>query len=237
MHSKVVKRVVWGVATLGVCFGVASSIEAQVVTCRLDPLPSGSFAGECTADSWAWGLVMERPVGATDVVWLGTLSDGDLTRPVEISTYQYSTGPRLMLRSFAWHLITDLTLSEHGLTLSWDESAEAPPSAKDLSILRAAAELLTSNDAWDRSDDRNCENDTSLISLYCALANVTRAEMGAYQHRQPAMQAVRRVISSEWPDRVVNHRLMDFNNDPRTTLADVARLFALAEESLRRTVR
>jgi hypothetical protein len=30
---------------------------------------------------------------------------------------------------------------------------------------------------------------------------------------------------------------MNFNNDPRTTLSDVARLFDLAEESLRRTIR
>jgi hypothetical protein len=29
---------------------------------------------------------------------------------------------------------------------------------------------------------------------------------------------------------------MNFNNDPRTTLADVHRLFELAEESLRRTI-
>jgi len=61
--------------------------------------------------------------------------------------------------------------------------------------------------------------------------------MGRYLHRQPAMQAVRIVIASEWPERVVAHRLMSFNNDPRTTLADVQRFFDLAAQSLRSSIR
>ena len=116
-------------------------------------------------------------------------------------------------------------------------AVEAPPSEVDLQILQLARNLLSSEEVWDRDDDRNCENDASLISVYCALARATSEAMGAYQHRQPAMQAVRRVIAAEWHDRIVDHRLMNFNNDPRTTLADVKRLFELAEESLRRSVR
>jgi hypothetical protein len=156
---------------------------------------------------------------------------------IEIATYQYSAGPQLIVRTGAWHLLNEFAVSGDGLVLAWDEGVEARPSQIDLEILRAARTLLGSEDAWDRADDRNCENDEALISVYCALARATAEAMGRYQHRQPAMQAVRRVIRSEWPERVVDHRLMNFNNDMRTTLSDVERLFDLSEESLRRTVR
>jgi len=156
---------------------------------------------------------------------------------IEIATYQYAAGPKLIVRTGAWHVLDAFSVSAEGLALAWNEGAEAPPAQTDLDIFLAAREFLSDETKWDREDDRDCENDESLISLYCALARATATEMGRYQHRQPAMQAVRRVIGAEWPERIVDHRLMNFNNDPRTTLADVHRLFDLAEESLRRTIR
>jgi len=144
---------------------------------------------------------------------------------------------QLIVRTGAWHALTKLVVSDAGLTLAWDDGAEAAPSQTDLEILAAARALLSSEGVWDREDDRNCENDDSLSSVYCALARSATAAMGRYQHRQPAIQAVRRVIGEAWPERIVDHRLMNFNNDPRTTLADVVQLFDLAEELLRQTVR
>jgi hypothetical protein len=157
--------------------------------------------------------------------------------PIEIASYQYSAGPQLIVRTRAWHTISEFTFSRAGLVLSWDEAVEAPPSQADLEIFEAARALLLSEAAWDRDDDRNCENDEGVISVYCALARATASVMGRYQHRQPAMQAVRRVIASEWPERVVDHRLMNFNNDARTSLTDVHRLFDLAAQSLRGSIR
>jgi hypothetical protein len=141
------------------------------------------------------------------------------------------------VKTGAWHLLEEFRPSGAGLVLAWDEGYEAPPSQTDLDILDAARAVLSGEEVWDRADDRNCENDQSLVSLYCALARATAEHMGRYQHRQPAMQAVRRVIRAEWPERVVDHRLMNFNNDPRTTLSEVAHLIDLAEESLRSTIR
>jgi len=170
-------------------------------------------------------------------MWDGTLEIGSGPRAIEISTYQYSSGPALIIRTGAWHPLGELVFSDEGLALTWDEGVESPPSQTDLDIFLAARNLLRDEDLWDREDDRDCANDGSLISLYCALARATAAEMGRYQHRQPAMQAVRRVIAAEWSERIVDHRLMNFNNDPRTTIADVHRLFDLAEESLRSSIR
>ena len=218
-------------------WGMPGHAADQLVTCQLMANGSGSFVGDCRFGTVTRGIELSRPVAAIDALWAGTVSDVADTRPIEVSTCQYSSGPQLIVRTRAWHVLTELSVSDDGLSLAWDEGVEAPPSQTDLDILHAARGLLGSEEVWDREDDRNCENDESLISVYCALARATDAAMGRYQHRQPAMQAVRRAIRAEWPERVVDHRLMNFNNDPRTTLADVARLFDLSEESLRRTVR
>jgi hypothetical protein len=212
---------------------------AQSVRCHLTAGNSGVFVGDCRVGAESAHIELSRPSEATDAVWSGnrTMRGATASTAIEIATYQYSAGPKLIVRTGAWYLLNELVVSGTGLVLAWDEGVEAPPSQADLVILSAARTLLVSEDVWDRADDRNCENDESLISVYCALAGATAAAMGRYQHRQPAMQAVRRVIRSEWPERVVDHRLMNFNNDVRTTLSDVERLFDLAEKSLRRTIR
>jgi len=214
-------------------WGVPDSLWAQSVRCQLAASASKVFAGECQFENTTFGIELFRPDGATDALWTGTVGP----QPIEISTYQYSAGPQLIVRTGAWYTLSEFAVSRDGLRLAWDQRLEAPPSQTDLGIFEAARALLGSEAVWDREDDRNCENDEELISLYCALAQATATAMGRYQHRQPAMQAVRRVIASEWPERVVGHRLMNFNNDRRTTLADVQRLFDLAAESVRRSIR
>ena len=224
-------------AFVGLVAAGAMSLDAsaQMTRCSLSAEEGGAFAGECQVGDSRVPIELSRSEGATDALWEGTIQ----MRPgtIELSTYQYTSGPMLIVRTGAWHPAVEFTFSERGLLLAWDEGVEAPPSQKDLDIFVAARELLSSEALWDREDDRDCENDEALIGLYCALASATATVMGQYQHRQPAMQAVRRVIGAEWPERVVDHRLMNFNNDSRTTLADVQRLFELAEESLRRSVR
>jgi hypothetical protein len=217
-------------------WALPGSGSAQAVSCSLSAQEAGSFTGACQFATTSRRIELSRPADANDALWVGTIDGANASRAVEIATYQYSSGPRLIVRTGAWHLLDELSVSDDGLRLAWNEGVEAPPSQIDLDIFLAARDLLSDEALWDREDDRNCENDTSLISLYCALARATAGAMGRYQHRQPAMQAVRRVIAEEWPDRVVDHRLMNFNNDPRTTLADVHRLFELAEDSLRRTI-
>ena len=210
--------------------------SSQSVRCTLTAGETGSFVGSCKFATTTRRIELSRPEDASDALWAGTVEDVTGLNPVEIASYQYSSGPRLIVRTRLWHVLDELSFSDKGLRLAWDEGIEAPPSQTDLDIFITARDLLDEEALWDREDDRNCENDTSLISIYCALARATAGAMGRYQHRQPAMQAVRRIIAAEWPNRVVDHRLMNFNNDPRTTLADVHRLFKLAGESLLRTI-
>ena len=51
---------------------------------------------------------------------------------------------------------------------------------------------------------------------------------GGFDHRRPAGQLVREIIDTRTKDRDYRHRIMDYNNDPRTQLADVRSLFAEA---------
>jgi hypothetical protein len=215
----------------------AAGLAAQPVACHLSPTEDGLFSGECVTAQTRYRIDLARGNGATDALWQGTVEGSPRFQSIEIATYQYADGPELIVRTGAWHLASEFAVSGNGLRISWDERVEAPPSEVDFQIFEAARAILDGEAVWDRADDRNCENDDGLVSVYCALARATASAMGRYQHRQPAMQAVRRVIAAEWPERIVDHRLMNFNNDARTTLRDVERLFDLAAESLRGSIR
>ena len=56
---------------------------------------------------------------------------------------------------------------------------------------------------------------------------------GEFHHRQPALQSVRVVVQNMWSARYTEHRLMDFNNHPDTTLADIQATLAEAERRIR----
>lgn len=236
--SRLICSVLLAGHALALAWGSApASLAAQSVDCELAEMAGGLLSGQCLAGDRSIRIELSRAVGVSDALWMGTMDGGRGPLPIEIATYQYSTGPQLIARTRAWYIISRFTFSEAGLSLSWDQAGEAPPSQTDLEIFEAARALLPTEAAWDREDDRNCENDEGVISVYCALARATASVMGRYQHRQPAMQAVRRVIGSQWPERVVDHRLMNFNNDARTSLADVHRLFDLAAQSLTSSIR
>jgi hypothetical protein len=60
------------------------------------------------------------------------------------------------------------------------------------------------------------------------MQQATIAVTGAADHRRPAMEAVRQIVEERSAGRAYQHRLMDYNNDPTTTLADVQSLFRAA---------
>jgi len=49
------------------------------------------------------------------------MSEASDTKPIEVSTYQYSSGPQLIVRTRTWHVLTELSVSDDGLLLAWDE--------------------------------------------------------------------------------------------------------------------
>lgn len=112
-----------------------------------------------------------------------------------------------------------------------DSSQVRPPVAKaDLEIVKRARQILDSPKKWNRADTRACPAGAKTFSLYCALEKATNEVSGNFQHRDAAMQEARFAIEELAP-RVKNydHRLMGYNNDPKTTFADIEEVFRLLE--------
>ena len=76
---------------------------------------------------------------------------------------------------------------------------------------------------------RQCPAGAKIFSLYCALQTATNEISRKSDHRGAALQEVRFVIDEIAADRDYNHRLMDYDNDPTTTFADIQEVFRIAE--------
>jgi hypothetical protein len=121
-----------------------------------------------------------------------------------------------------------------GLFAQADDSNARPPVTKtDIEIVKRAAQILDSPAKWNRADNRVCPHDARTFSLYCALEKATDEVTKNFEHRGAAMQEARFVIEEIAPDaNRYNHRLMDYNNDPKTTFADIQGVFWLLEKRI-----
>ena len=111
-----------------------------------------------------------------------------------------------------------------------DDSQISPPITQaDLQIVKRAREILDSPSKWNRADNRQCPAGAKTFSLYCALQIATIEVSGKSAHRGAALQEVRFVIDQIAADRKYEHRLMNYNNDPTTTFADIQEVFRIVE--------
>lgn len=129
---------------------------------------------------------------------------------------------------FAAAMTAQSPSSQSGGSASDDPDARPPVTKADLQIVQRAREILASQSKWNRADTRVCPSDATTFSLYCALEKATDEVSGKFKHRGAAMQEARFVIDDIAPNRKnYKHRLMDYNNDPTTTFADVQKFFHL----------
>lgn len=111
-----------------------------------------------------------------------------------------------------------------------DSQARPPVSKSDIEIVKRARQILDSPGKWNRADDRSCPYTETTFSLYCALEKATDEVTHDFAHRGAAMQEARFVIDDDLaPGNHYPHRLMGYNNDSRTTFADVQRFFDLLQ--------
>jgi hypothetical protein len=110
--------------------------------------------------------------------------------------------------------------------------ARPPVTQTDVQIVQSAQKILDSPAKWNRSDTRNCPAEAKTFSLYCALEKATIEVTGNFQHRGAAMQESRFVIDEMAPNRNYHHRLMDYNNDPTTTFADIQKVLRLLQQRI-----
>lgn len=108
--------------------------------------------------------------------------------------------------------------------------ARPPVSKSDVLIVLKARQILNSPEKWNQADNRKCPATATKFSLYCALEKATNEETRSFAHRGAAMQEARFVIDDDLaPNNHYDHRLMDYNNEPHTTFADVQRFFDLPQ--------
>ena len=149
--------------------------------------------------------------------------------PLELEVY--SGGQGELRTEYGWFHVSDFVAGP-ALTFTLESSQEVAPGPLDLEIVKRAATILSTEAAWNRSDNRKCPADATKWSIYCALEKAEVDVTGGFHHRRPAAEVVREIVDQRTADRNYHHRLMEYNNDPTTDLQDVQSLFQQAEAKI-----
>ena len=108
-----------------------------------------------------------------------------------------------------------------------DPSDVAPvPTIEDIQILRRADTLLSDASKWNHFGDRECDPVAQSWNLYCVVHRASVDVTHRFEHRSAAMQEVRWVVDDRTRGIELQHRLMDYNNLPTTTFADIKAVLA-----------
>jgi len=188
-----------------------------------DETPTFSIAPEGAITTGRW-----RDDNPPVAAWSGALSSaGDPDYPVEIEIHAGGTG---VLRSeYGWYAISGFSATAAAVRFRIDTPAQPlPPSELDRRIVERSAVILNADAVWNRADNRQCPPAATTWSIYCAMARATIDVTGGFHHRRPALELVRKIVEARTAGRAYDHRLMGYNNDPSTHLADVRSLFAEA---------
>ena len=169
------------------------------------------------------------------MIWRGDMTDADYGKaPIQLELYGGDDG--ILRTVYGWFPVSDFAATTTGFSFTLNGSQETPPNATDERIIELAATILWSASVWNRADNRICPESERTLSIYCAVekaVEVITGGTGALVHRRPAMEVIRGLVDDRTAGRGYEHRLMDYNNDPRTTFADVQSLFVDALREMR----
>ena len=191
--------------------GSCGTLFGESRTVTLAPAPS------ITTGIW-------RKDSTPTAVYVGNMTDSG-SSPYAVEIELYSGGSGVIRTEFGWYAISGFELAPPTLRFQIDTSREIPLNDLDRQIIQRAASILSSVSAWHRADNRRCPATATTWSIYCAMQRATIEVTGAFHHRRPALETVRQIVEARTAGRNYNHRLMDYNNDPSTTLEDVQSLF------------
>jgi hypothetical protein len=159
-------------------------------------------------------------------VWAGVLrAEGDPDFPLELEIYPGEWG--VLRTEFGWFPVSNFRAGAM-LRFKLDPFHAIAANELDRKIVERAAAILSTDLVWNRSDNRKCPPDDTTWSMYCAMERATTEITGGFNHRRPALELVRQVVEERTAGRNYQHRLMDYNNDSTTSLADVQNVFAEA---------
>ena len=153
----------------------------------------------------------------------------DLSRNAEDVEIEVYTGGTGVIRTYnGWFAVSGFSRQGSSMRFKIDTLQQVAPNALDREILARAAKIISSDAVWNRADNRKCPATATTWSIYCAVERAQVEVTGGFHHRRPAGELLREVVDDRTKARNYNHRMMDYNNDTTTTLADVRSLFAEA---------
>jgi hypothetical protein len=98
----------------------------------------------------------------------------------------------------------------------------------EIQIVKRVREILSSPSKWDRASSQSCAPDAQTFGLYCAFEKASTEVNGKFDGGGAAIDETRSLIDQKrYPARLV-----DYNNDPSVTLADLQKLLQLVEDRL-----
>ena len=176
--------------------------------------------------------------------WLGTMQG---VQPEDPTRFEVVSTPNAANASgalgsvgrtpFGWFEIIEMKESAATLAIRMNADRQVRPTAADISIISRAIALLPNEAVWNKNDNRQCPAGQTKISMFCALAQATTEISGGIHYRQPAAQAVREALNAVDAKRIKTHRIMDFNNHPDTTLAEIHAVLNSARDKLQKDIR
>lgn len=243
----------------------AQAAEGQAARCRLAPRPYG-FGGVCRLEypegrpgrslrlSFPDSVRIWMTGGPEDPApWRGNVSLPATDVAFEIATvggardvdrYVFRTG-LASLPVTEWRPIdrvqpvcASCDRRSRDVLLVLDLVNPPQATADDIAILSGVLERLNGLTRWNRREVQECTaSDGMQTGLFCLLYTSVEAQMGRYHHRQPALELVRAVVLERWRDRITSHPLVDLNNHPATTMADLRVLLQVALDRAREQTR
>jgi len=196
-------------------------------------LPASTSKSNLTLDDLLV-LIQTNEVGGTV-----TYPNGRTT-PIQYVIVDHRGRPDVYMKSsLGYFLWEGAAVGDQRLSFVIDFWYTPPATSADLEALELAERLLADPLAWHQEDDRQCEDDieNGRWSLFCALRYASIETMGEYNHHSTAMNTVRFVIDDIVPNHGFAHTLMDYNNLPSTTHADVMQILEIAKERVERLLR
>jgi hypothetical protein len=233
----------WWFYAVSVAFVMSfpAPLTAQSIRCAVSRAPDGSYTGSCLQNGSSVGqLIMKSPAADEPHLWRGTATlDGAPGQDIGVDVRPDGT----LRLGRSWLALKDVSTPTGSLMFTFGLNQPARATQVDGDILRQTRVYLAEVSHWNRHDltnmdeaptgGFNCPNVVAR-SLFCALYFASVATAGDYAHFRPAVEAVRQAIVSARGRGLYRHPLVDFNNDPRTTLPDVHAVLDMAVQLIRK---
>lgn len=224
-----------------------SKAAAQDVVCRASRRGAEGLAGTCQeGDSVVGAITLASPSAGAPHLWRGVIrgprfESAAVHGPIGESDIGLDIRSAVVRLGRSWLSARDVRTDSDEVRFSFRSDRAAPANEIDVSILEKAREMLANQDSWNRRDSTDMDRAPAMgfacapaprQSMFCAVYLASLQVSGDYFHFRPAVNAVRWAAGDSSRERY-RHPLIEFNNDPTVTLANVQGVLDAALGSVR----